>query len=63
MDLMTKQAVVEDLNVSERTLEKWVRDGKFPTPVRMGKRAYWDREAVERWKRMAFAYQLNFRPK
>ena len=32
MDLMTKQAVVEDLNVSERTLEKWVRDGKFPTP-------------------------------
>lgn len=62
MQIMNKQEVVAELHVSERTLEIWVRDGKFPKPVRIGKQACWARDAVERWKNLAFAFQLEFNP-
>jgi prophage regulatory protein len=62
MQIMNKQEVVAELHVSDRTLEIWVRDGKFPKPVRIGKQACWTREAVERWKNLAFAFQLEFNP-
>lgn len=62
-EIITKQQVLEELGVSERTLETWVRARRFPNPLRMGRRACWSREAVERWKSLAFAYQLKFQPR
>jgi prophage regulatory protein len=63
MEIMSKQQVEEEFSISERTLELWVKDGKFPPPVRLGKRAYWTREAIERWKNMTFAFQMEFKPR
>lgn len=62
MQILTKQQVVAELYISERTLEIWVRDGKFPQPFRRGKRVLWTREALDRWKKLAFAFQLEFNP-
>lgn len=63
MQILTKQEVVAQLHISERTLETWVRDGKFPKPLRVGKRVLWTKEAVERWKKLSFAFQLEFNPR
>ena len=63
MELMSKQEVVAEFKISERTLEMWVFAGKFPQAVRIGKRAFWTREALQRWKTLAFACQLKFKPR
>ncbi|PZR48483.1 helix-turn-helix transcriptional regulator [Paraburkholderia fungorum] len=60
MQTLDKAAVCERLNISERTLEGWVRDGRFPAPVRLGKRCYWADEAVQKWHAALFASQLAF---
>lgn len=62
MDLVTKQELLNELRLSERALESWVSSGRFPAPVRIGRRAYWSRAAIEHWKELTFAYQLQFRP-
>jgi prophage regulatory protein len=56
-----KPAVCERLNISERTLA-WVREGRFPPPVRVGKRCYWADEALQKWHAALFASQLAFNP-
>lgn len=63
MEVLNKQQVVAQFTISERTLETWVKDGKFPKPARIGKHAYWSKDAVDRWKAMAFAFQLDFKPR
>jgi predicted DNA-binding transcriptional regulator AlpA len=60
MELMTKSDVCGALSISERTLENYVRTGRFPRPVLIGKRALWAQEAVKRWREQAFAAQLGF---
>ncbi|BAL23736.1 hypothetical protein AZKH_1414 [Azoarcus sp. KH32C] len=37
MKTITKQDVVTELGISDRTLENWMRQKKFPTPVKFGK--------------------------
>ena len=58
--LMTKLNVCERLCVSDRTLEKHVRAGKFPAPLRLGKQVLWAEQAVERWLEQELAAQLNW---
>jgi len=37
-----------ELGVTEETIYRWVRDGKFPKPLRLGLRKYvWLRKSVE----------------
>jgi predicted DNA-binding transcriptional regulator AlpA len=60
MELMTKSDVCGVLGISERTLENYVRVGRFPRPVFIGKRALWAQEAVKRWREQVFATQLGF---
>ena len=62
MELLSKRQVMAELGVSERTLETWVSNQRFPAPVRIGRHVYWSREALERWKTLSFAYQLEFKP-
>jgi prophage regulatory protein len=62
MQTLDKPAVCEQLAISERTLEGWVREGRFPPPVRVGKRCYWAAEAVQTWYEALFATQLAFNP-
>ncbi|GAB3630345.1 hypothetical protein PTE30175_03583 [Pandoraea terrae] len=61
-EILVKTDVLVLLGISERLLENWVRDGKFPRPVRLGKRVVWHRDAVDQWKRLTFAHQFNFDP-
>lgn len=63
MDILDKQAVLHELGISERTLETWVKQAHFPPPVPLGRRVCWTREALERWKTLTFAYQLDFQPR
>ncbi len=57
---MTKVAVCERLQISDRTLEKLVSAAKFPAPLRLGKQVLWAEQAVERWLEQELAAQLNW---
>ena len=38
------------LRVSRSTLNRWIREGTFPRPVKLGKRAVrWRRSDIEGW--------------
>lgn len=63
MELMTKREVCAALSLSERTLENYVRTGRFPAPVLLGRRATWAAKAVENWKQRAYQAQLAFEPR
>ncbi len=41
LDLMPKIEVAKLFRVSVQTLGIWVRDGRFPRPLRMGRKLYW----------------------
>lgn len=62
MKLLNKQGVCEQLKISARCLETWVSERRFPAPVRIGRCAYWDEAALERWKTMMFSAQNQWRP-
>ena len=47
MDIVHKQQMLTEL-ASRRTLETWLKQERFPTPVPLGRRVYWTREALER---------------
>ena len=47
MKFLRKEDVCRELGISPRGLEKMVAEGRFPVPVRIGKRAVWS-SAVER---------------
>jgi excisionase family DNA binding protein len=37
------------VGVTRQTITAWVREGRFPRPLRIGRRRrFWDRDAVER---------------
>lgn len=44
--------VIAQVRVSRSTIERGVRDGSFPRPRRLGKRAVgWPASQIEKWKR------------
>ncbi|WP_143902368.1 helix-turn-helix domain-containing protein [Tepidimonas thermarum] len=52
----------QHLQVSERTLEKLVAAGKFPPPLRIGKRVVWASDVVEKWLGCALTKQREWVP-
>jgi prophage regulatory protein len=61
--LLGKQEVMSLLGVSDRTLEKLVRAGNFPPPVRLGKTARWAESIVATWLQQKVASQLAWQPR
>ena len=59
--LLSKDDLCASLGISRRTIEKMVRDGTFPPPVRLGKCVYWSEVAVHSWRRRLFAGQEAWR--
>lgn len=53
--LLTTVDVASALRVSERTLRLWIKDGKFPAPMKVGRGARWQRADVETWIEQASA--------
>lgn len=47
--LIRSAKVLEMLSVSQVTLWKYVRDGKFPAPIKIGATRYWDESEVNEW--------------
>lgn len=49
MKLITKDEVAKLFNVRNRTIETWVRNGKFPRPLKIGRHIWWDEEVLMAW--------------
>ncbi|MFA0523897.1 helix-turn-helix transcriptional regulator [Vibrio sp. 10N.222.52.C3] len=48
--LITYKELCEHLNRNYKTIQGWVRDGKFPQPVRVsGRTVGWRQEDVAQW--------------
>ena len=48
--LLSMREVLALLRVSRSTLTRWIREGAFPRPVKLGKRAVrWRRSDIEGW--------------
>ena len=51
MKYLSKSQVAARLEVSERTIDRWViedRD-KFPVPFKIGRRSFWDPATITAW--------------
>ncbi len=51
--LLTMDDVCERLRVSPRTIRRWLREGKFPQPIRLGDAPNsplrWPEEDIQQW--------------
>lgn len=47
--LVRPDQVLEMLGVSRVTLWKYVKDGKFPAPIKIGASRFWDEAEVNEW--------------
>lgn len=49
-ELLTAKLVCQQVvPVSTMSLWRWVRDGRFPAPVKMSGRNYWRRDEIDAW--------------
>lgn len=62
VELLQKNTVAKRLGVSERTIEKMVKDRKFPPPLKLGKCALWADDVVEGWLAAALTAQKTWEP-
>ena len=62
MQLLTKVQVCKLVKISPRGLALLVAQGKFPAAQRIGRKNFWTRAAVERWKTLLFSAQENWTP-
>ena len=46
--LESHRAFAERLGVSTRTIDRWIRDGLLPRPIRINKRKYWNPSTTPR---------------
>lgn len=39
----------ETLNIAEATVWRWIADGKFPKPTKLGRASRWRQSVIEQW--------------
>jgi prophage regulatory protein len=61
MQLLKKPAVCAQLNISLRTLDNMIGEGRFAPGVRVGRYLYWTEEAVHRWHTEQFGAQAQWK--
>ena len=61
--LLTKSTIADLLHCSERTLERLVRSGAFPPPLRLGKEALWFESVAQQWLQAQRESQLARLPR
>jgi len=49
MNCYRKKQLLEKLQVSESTMNRWVKGGQFPPPVRVNRILLWDQATVDQW--------------
>ncbi len=47
--LLTRQDVINCLQVSPRTLSRMISDGRLPRPIKVGRNNRWPEEEIEAW--------------
>lgn len=47
--LMTVEDIAAMAQISSNTIQRWVREGKFPKPRKIGRASRWPRDEVERF--------------
>jgi excisionase family DNA binding protein len=45
--LLSEEVAAAYLSVSKSTFRRWVEAGKFPAPIREGRRVLWDRHLID----------------
>ncbi|MBX3598584.1 MAG: AlpA family phage regulatory protein [Rhizobiaceae bacterium] len=49
-ELLSARVICQQIvPISTMSLWRWVRDGKFPAPVKICNRNYWRRSDIEAW--------------
>jgi len=48
-ELLAGADVAAELAVSQRTLDRWVKAGRFPRPIRYSSKRVWPRTTVNAW--------------
>jgi excisionase family DNA binding protein len=49
MFVLTKKQVAARAQVTPRTIENWVKQGRCPAPFKLGKSCLWERDAITSW--------------
>ena len=44
---MSMKEVMAKLDISKQSVYNWIKDGKLPQPVRIGRRLYWSPDAIK----------------
>ena len=60
--LIEKTDAIVLLGISDRTLEKLVRNRHFSEPLQLGKRVKWVDSVVQNWLKRTVAEQLTWEP-
>jgi prophage regulatory protein len=47
MALLTVKDIIAMLKVSKSTIYKWIKDGKFPKPLKFGRNSRWTEEMIK----------------
>lgn len=47
--LISRAELRHFVNASDMALWRWLRAGKFPSPVYIGSRRYWRQSSIEKW--------------
>lgn len=48
MKTLTKDNVAQLFHISHRTVEFWVQQGKLPKPTKVGRRALWREDEIQK---------------
>lgn len=63
VELLGKEAVISMLGICERSLEKLVKEGRFPPPLRLGKTVRWLKSVVLAWLEAQTKAQRDWKPR
>lgn len=47
--LLDANAIKQVAPVSDVSIWRWVKEGKFPAPVKVGRRSFWRASEIEAW--------------
>lgn len=61
--LLSKLEVTAIVRMSDRSIERLVKTGNFPRPVRLGKAAFWEEPRVMAWLDDKLEAQRAWKPK
>jgi predicted DNA-binding transcriptional regulator AlpA len=61
--LLSKLDVMTLVRASDRAIERLVKAGSFPHPIRLGKGAYWEEQVVLSWLNAKLEAQRAWKPK